>query len=158
MIEIKVTVEIPGMPEAINNLAQAIAEKKPVAVEAVKQEAPAVQASAPVAPVAAPVAPVAPVQPPVQTAPAPAPVAPVVASVTPTVTAASAPAQQQAPTAAKRITLDDLSLAGAKLVDAGKMDALINALQNFGVAAITLLREDQYASFADCLRSLGANI
>ncbi|MEE0164612.1 MAG: hypothetical protein ACLSIT_02285 [Christensenellales bacterium] len=158
MIEIKVTVEIPGMTEAINNLAQAIAEKKPVAVEAVKQEAPAVQASAPVAPVAAPVAPVAPVQPPVQTAPAPAPVAPVVASVTPTVTAASAPAQQQAPTAAKRITLDDLSLAGAKLVDAGKMDALINALQNFGVAAITLLREDQYASFADCLRSLGANI
>lgn len=158
MIEIKVTVEIPGMTEAINNLAQAIAEKKPVAVEAVKQEAPAVQASAPVAPVAAPVAPVAPVQPPVQTAPAPAPVAPVVASVPPTVTAASAPAQQQAPTAAKRITLDDLSLAGAKLVDAGKMDALINALQNFGVAAITLLREDQYASFADCLRSLGANI
>lgn len=158
MIEIKVTVEIPGMTEAINNLAQAIAEKKPVAVEAVKQEAPAVQASAPVAPVAAPVAPVAPVQPPVQTAPAPAPVAPVVASVTHTVTAASAPAQQQAPTAAKRITLDDLSLAGAKLVDAGKMDALINALQNFGVAAITLLREDQYASFADCLRSLGANI
>lgn len=158
MIEIKVTVEIPGMTEAINNLAQAIAEKKPVAVEAVKQEAPAVQASAPVAPVAAPVAPVAPVQPPVQTAPAPAPVAPVVASVTPTVTAASAPAQQQAPTAAKRITLDDLSLAGAKLVDAGKMDALINALQNFGVAAITLLREDQYASFADCLRSMGANI
>lgn len=158
MIEIKVTVEIPGMTEAINNLAQAIAEKKPVAVEAVKQEAPAVQASAPVAPVAAPVAPVAPVQPPVQTAPAPAPVAPVVASVTPTVTAASAPAQQQAPAAAKRITLDDLSLAGAKLVDAGKMDALINALQNFGVAAITLLREDQYASFADCLRSLGANI
>ena len=158
MIEIKVTVEIPGMTEAINNLAQAIAEKKPVAVEAVKQEAPAVQASAPVAPVAAPVAPVAPVQPPVQTAPAPAPVAPVAASVTPTVTAASAPAQQQAPTAAKRITLDDLSLAGAKLVDAGKMDALINALQNFGVAAITLLREDQYASFADCLRSMGANI
>lgn len=158
MIEIKVTVEIPGMTEAINNLAQAIAEKKPVAVEAVKQEAPAVQASAPVAPVAPVAAPVAPVQPPVQTAPAPAPVAPVAASVTPTVTAASAPVQQQAPTAAKRITLDDLSLAGAKLVDAGKMDALINALQNFGVAAITLLHEDQYASFADCLRSLGANI
>lgn len=135
MIEIKVTVEIPGIAEAINNLAQAIAEKKPVAVEAVAQEAPAVQVSAPVAPVA-----------------------PTAASVTPTATVASAPAQQQAPTAAKRITLDDLSLAGAKLVDAGKMDALINALQNFGVAAITLLHEDQYASFADCLRSLGANI
>ena len=77
---------------------------------------------------------------------------------TATATTASAPAQQQAPAAAKRITLDDLSLAGAKLVDAGKMDALINALQNFGVAAITLLHEDQYASFADCLRSMGANI
>lgn len=161
MIEIKVTVEIPGIAEAINNLAQAIAEKKPVAVEAVAQEAPAVQASAPVAPVApvaASVAPVAPVQPPVQTAPAPAPVAPTAVSVIPTATTASAPAQQQAPTAAKRITLDDLSLAGAKLVDAGKVDALINALQNFGVAAITLLHEDQYASFADCLRSMGANI
>lgn len=158
MIEIKVTVEIPGMTEAINNLAQAIAEKKPVVVKSVKQEAPVVQASAPVAPVVAPVPPVAPVQPPVQTTPAPAPVAPAAASVTPTATAASAPAQQQAPTAAKRITLDDLSLAGAKLVDAGKMDALINALQNFGVAAITLLHEDQYASFADCLRSMGANI
>jgi len=155
MIEIKVTVDIPGIAEAINNLAQAIAEKKPVAVEAVKQEAPIVQASAPVA---APVAPVAPVHPPVQTASAPAPVAPAAVSVTPTATTASAPAQQQAPAAAKRITLDDLSLAGAKLVDAGKMDALINALQNFGVAAITLLHEDQYASFADCLRSLGANI
>lgn len=155
MIEIKVTVDIPGIAEAINNLAQAIAEKKPVAVEAVKQEAPVVQASAPVA---APVAPVAPVHPPVQTASAPAPVAPAAVSVTPTATTASAPAQQQAPAAAKRITLDDLSLAGAKLVDAGKMDALINALQNFGVAAITLLHEDQYASFADCLRSMGANI
>lgn len=155
MIEIKVTVDIPGIAEAINNLAQAIAEKKPVAVEAVKQEAPIVQASAPVA---APVAPVAPVHPPVQTASAPAPVAPAAVSVTPTATTASAPAQQQAPVPAKRITLDDLSLAGAKLVDAGKMDALINALQNFGVAAITLLHEDQYASFADCLRSMGANI
>lgn len=155
MIEIKVTVDIPGIAEAINNLAQAIAEKKPVAVEAVKQEAPIVQASAPVA---APVAPVAPVHPPAQTASAPAPVAPAAVSVTPTATTASAPAQQQAPAAAKRITLDDLSLAGAKLVDAGKMDALINALQNFGVAAITLLHEDQYASFADCLRSMGANI
>lgn len=155
MIEIKVTVDIPGIAEAINNLAQAIAEKKPIAVEAVKQEAPIVQASAPVA---APVAPVAPVHPPVQTASAPAPVAPAAVSVIPTATTASAPAQQQAPAAAKRITLDDLSLAGAKLVDAGKMDALINALQNFGVAAITLLHEDQYASFADCLRSMGANI
>lgn len=155
MIEIRVTVDIPGIAEAINNLAQAIAEKKPVAVEAVKQEAPVVQASAPIAP---PVAPVAPVHPPVQTASAPAPVAPAAVSVIPTATTASAPAQQQAPAAAKRITLDDLSLAGAKLVDAGKMDALINALQNFGVAAITLLHEDQYASFADCLRSMGANI
>lgn len=164
MIEIKVTVEIPGMTEAINNLAQAIADKKPVAAQAVetmKREAPAVQASAPVAsgtPVAASVAPAAPVQPPVQTTPAPAPVAPVAPPVTPAASTASAPAQQQTPTAAKRITLDDLSLAGAKLVDAGKMDALINTLQSFGVAAITLLREDQYASFADCLRSMGANI
>ncbi|MDO4837789.1 MAG: hypothetical protein Q4B32_05290 [Clostridia bacterium] len=161
MIEIKVTVEIPGMTEAINNLAQAIADKKPVAaqaVETVKQEAPAVQVSAPVAPVEPPVTPAAPIQPPVQTAPVPAPTTPVVAPVTPVTPAASAPEQQQAPTAAKPITLNDLSRAGAKLVDAGKMDAVINALKSFGAVAITQLREDQYASFADCLRSLGATI
>ena len=172
MIEIKVTVEIPGMTEAINNLAQAIADKKPVAVETVKQEAPAVQVSAPVAPVEAPVPSAVPVQPPVQTAPVPTPATsvaapvppapasatPVAAPVAPAAPTASSPAQQQAPAAAKSITLNDLSRAGAKLVDAGKMDAVINVLKSFGAVAITQLREDQYASFADCLRSLGATI
>lgn len=161
MIEIKVTVEIPGMTEAINNLAQAIAEKEPVAVETAKQETPAVQVSAPVAPVtpvAPPVAPVAPVQPPVQTAPVSVSATPVAAPTAPVTPTASAPEQQQAPAAAKSVTLNDLSRAGAKLVDAGKMDAVINALKSFGAVAITQLREDQYASFADCLRSMGATI
>ncbi len=155
MIEIKVTVEIPGIAEAINNLAQAIAEKKPVSLETVKREAPAVQVSAPVAPVTpveAPAKPSAPVQPPVQSVPAPAPATP------PEAPAAPVSAQQQAPAAAKPVTMNDLSLAGAKLVDAGKMDAVINALKNFGAVAITQLHEDQYASFAECLRSLGADI
>ena len=155
MIEIKVTVEIPGVAEAINNLAQAIAEKKPVSLETVKREAPAVQVSAPVVPatpVEAPAKPSAPVQLPVQSVPAPAPATP------PEAPAAPVSAQQQALVAAKPVTMNDLSLAGAKLVDAGKMDAVINALKNFGAVAITQLREDQYASFAECLRSLGADI
>lgn len=163
MIEIKVTVELPGIPDALNNLARAIAEKNesskipsetphdsavPVAHEAQPVQMPAQNASVQPVPLASAV----------QPAILPnSPVAPSDASV-------ASPAQQTAipavvpPQSAKVITMNDLSLAGARLVDAGKMDAVINALKSFGVVAITQLHEDQYSSFAECLRSLGADI
>ena len=171
MFEVKVTVELPGIPEALNNLARAITESgvatavkhgcdcaKPVTASADAEKnvvpflvnadtpAPAPVSATPVEqPVPATVVPStsAPAPAPVPVAPAPAPVA--------------APATAPAPVT-KAVTMNDLSVAGAKLVELGKMDAVVNLLKNFGVAAITQLREEQYVSFAASLRTLGADI
>ena len=62
------------------------------------------------------------------------------------------------PTTAATYTLDDLSRAGAELVDAGKKDALIAALQRYGVASMPDIPREQYAAFATELRALGARI
>lgn len=166
MFEVKVTVELPGIPDALNNLARAIAENgfaKPVkAVEAkAETDVPTITitpATVPAhAPVAAPAEQPAPVQQPVApahvTAPVeqPTPIQPPVAPVAP----ASAPTAGQPE---ETFTMNDLSVAGAKLVEQGKMDAVVTLLQRFGVAAITQLKEAQYADFAKSLRAMGASI
>ena len=178
MMELKVTVLLPGMPEAINRLADAItsntanrsgaklldsaaststasaqtavvtaapAVTPTPAVPATASTAPMVQA-APVAPVpAAPVAPVAPVAPsPVVPTSTPAPAAPVQAAAT------------QA--SARKYTLHDISIAGAALIENGKMGDLSRLLNSFGVQAITQLDESRYEAFAAGMRSLGASI
>lgn len=134
MFEIKATIEIPGLPESINNLAAALA-----AVPAAEKDAfsPAVVPETLNAPAPAP-APMPEIQ------PAPAPVAP------------AAPVQP-AP-AAPAVTLDAISRAGAFLVDAGKMPQLMELCKSFGIQAVTQLQEAQYPAFADALRALGANI
>lgn len=175
MMELKVTVLLPGMPEAINRLADAItsntanrsgaklldsaaststtsaqtavvtaapAVTPTPAVPATASTAPMVQA-APVAPVpAAPVAPVAPS--PVVPTSTPAPAAPVQAAAT------------QA--SARKYTLHDISIAGAALIENGKMGDLSRLLNSFGVQAITQLDESRYEAFAAGMRSLGASI
>ena len=178
MMELKVTVLLPGMPEAINRLADAItsntanrsgaklldnaaststasaqtavvtaapAVTHTPAVPATASTAPMVQA-APVAPVpAAPVAPVAPVAPsPVVPTSTPAPAAPVQAAAT------------QA--SARKYTLHDISIAGAALIENGKIADLSRLLNSFGVQAITQLDESRYEAFASGMRSLGASI
>ena len=57
-------------------------------------------------------------------------------------------------------TLDEIANAGARLLDAdaGKMMPLLNLLQEFGVQAITQLKDDQLAEFAERLRGLGAEV
>lgn len=158
MFEVKVTVEIPGLPEAINALANAMskttapAQAAPAAAPvAFMNTAPAQQitvpesgviaAPMPAVPAAAP-APVAPPAPavPTQAAPAPAQVAP----------------SATAPSEAKPLTMDDLGRAGATLIDAGKMPQLIALLGKYGVQAVTQLQPAQFAPFADELRALGA--
>lgn len=155
MIEVKVTVELPGIPDALNNLARAIADSRnavtaklvpapveqpvPAPVTLVEQPVPA---PAP-APVAQPV--------PAPATPAPVPVAPVTQ---PTAVQPSVPS----PVAEAPVTQHALSVAGAKLVDMGKMDAVVNLLKQYGVVAITQLKEDQYASFAANLRGLGVEV
>ena len=147
MIEIKVTVEVLGVVDAINNLASAIAGKNVVVAE--KHEAETSKAAM-VAPAEIPV------QPDVvaltHEAPAPVTTMPVVEAKPEEAT----PPKQEA--AAPTVTMHDVSIAGAKLVDAGKMDAVVNALKEFGVYAITQLKEEQLGAFAMRLRDLGADI
>ena len=168
MMEMKITVEAPDLAASILKLAEAIASgpdpallipDEPLPVSAY----PATPAAAPVAPVAAPVGP-APVNP--TPGPAPTTAAPVAApSPAPAPTAgqtSAAPGNTPAPTVpvagAPAYTLDQISRAGASLVDAGKMQQLLELLGRYGVQAVTQLQPEQYGAFATELRALGAQI
>lgn len=123
---------------------------------------------------ATPTAPVNPTPAPVAT-PAPAPGAPLsatpaqtatpiaptvpVAALAPTVTPAAntAPAPT-VPTSAPQYTLDMIATAGSALIDAGKMDQLMQLLGKFGVASLTELAPESYGAVAGELRALGATI
>lgn len=144
MIEVKVTVEMPGIPEAINNLAAAIANGSKSAVPATAVSAPVMNTI--------PAVNVIPAVEPVTTMPTVTtlPVAP------PVVT--TAPVAESAPTTGVAVTLDDISRVGAELVDGGKMADLIGLLKNYGVPAITQLKEDQLQGFAAGLRAIGGKI
>lgn len=75
---------------------------------------------------------------------------------------APAPGNTPAPTVpvagAPTYTLDQISRAGASLVDAGKMQQLLELLGRYGVQAVTQLQPEQYGAFATELRALGAQI
>lgn len=142
MLEVKVTIVAPELSGAINNLAAAIGGKA-------AQSAPA----APVAqqmPTPAPAAPVTP-QMPAQPAPmaAPAPVT-------------NAPASYPAPNVPlappPQYTVDQIMAAGATLMDAGKVNELMNLLHSFGVQAVMDLKPEQLGAFATAMRELGAKI
>lgn len=163
MMEMKITVEAPDLAASIIKLAEAIAsgpdpnlltpdEPRPVASY---PTTPAPAVAPPVAPVSpAPVTPTA--------TPTPAP-APAVAAPAPTAGPVSvAPGNTPAPavpvTTAPAYTLDQISRAGASLVDAGKMQQLLELLGRYGVQAVTQLQPEQYGTFATELRALGAQI
>ena len=55
-------------------------------------------------------------------------------------------------------TIDQIMAAGATLMDAGRVDDLMNLLRSFGVQAVTDLKPEQMGAFATALRSLGARI
>lgn len=163
MMEMKITVEAPDLAASIIKLAEAIAsgpdpnlltpdEPRPVASY---PTTPAPAVTPPVAPVSpAPVTPTA--------TPTPAP-APAVAAPAPTAGPVSvAPGNTPAPavpvTTAPAYTLDQISRAGASLVDAGKMQQLLELLGRYGVQAVTQLQPEQYGTFVTELRALGAQI
>ena len=76
-----------------------------------------------------------------------------------TIVPAQAPATTPAPVVEeKQITLDDICNAGAKLVEQGMMAQVINLLAKYGVQAVNQIKPEQYASFAEDLRALGAQI
>lgn len=164
MIEVKVTVEIPGLPEAINSLASAIsagatvtAPAKPAEVKqpidfAAAHPYPGTGAQAPAA---------NPSQAPAASAPAPMPVAAPAALVMATAAPAPAvspsnPVVSVATPAPVAITVEDLGRAGAGLIDAGKMPQLMDLLGKYGVQAITQLQPGQIGPFAAEMQALGA--
>ena len=177
MMEMKITVEAPDLAASILKLAEAIASgpdpallipDEPLPVSAYPATPAAAPVAAPVAPVAAPVSP-APVNP--TPGPAPTTAAPVAApspSPTPVTNAptsgptSAAPGNTPAPTVpvtgAPTYTLDQISRVGASLVDAGKMQQLLELLGRYGVQAVTQLQPEQYGAFATELRALGAQI
>lgn len=164
MFEVKVIIDLPGIPEALNNLARAITESGAAAVvkrncDCAKPAAVSADAEKNAVPFPASAETPAPVAPAPVEQPVPAPVTPPVVPA-PVETPATVPAPAPAPVGqtVKSVTMNDLSVAGAKLVELGKMDAVVNLLKNFGVAAITQLKEEQYVSFAASLRALGADI
>lgn len=165
MFEVKVTVAIPGLPEAINALASAVS-KSPAPTQAAPA-APVVTAPAgrevvqsPAEPVSA-LTPVS-VTPAVPAAPAPVPVPVQAPAPVQTATPASAPVPvPTAPnitpdSAGAQLTVEDIGRAGATLVDMGKMPQLLALLAQYGVQAVTQLQPAQLAPFADGLRALGA--
>lgn len=138
MMEMKIKIEVPDLAAAIEKLAACVT-------------------TAPVVPgIAAPAAPAAPVPPPMPTT------APATPPVMPQTPGPAAPGQTAAPpmpvTEAPTYTLDQISKAGAALVDAGKMEPLLALLGKYGLQAITQLQPAQYGVFATELRALGAQI
>lgn len=158
MMEMKITVEAPDLAASILKLAEAIASGPDPSI--LTPDEPLPVASYPTAPAPAP-APVTPTQ-----TPTPAPAAPVAApNPAPAPTAgqtSAAPGNTPAPTVpvagAPTYTLDQISRAGASLVDAGKMQQLLELLGRYGVQAVTQLQPEQYGTFATELRALGAQI
>lgn len=172
MMEMKITVEAPDLAASILKLAEAIASGPDPALLIPDEPLPVSAYPATPAPAVAPVSP-APVNP--TPGPAPTMAAPVVVPVvvpspspTPVTNAptagptSAAPGNTPAPAVpvagAPTYTLDQISRAGASLVDAGKMQQLLELLGRYGVQAVTQLKPEQYGAFATELRGLGAQI
>lgn len=62
------------------------------------------------------------------------------------------------PTTAPTYTQEQIALAAAQIMDAGRQADLIALLGQFGVQAVTQLPAEQYGAFATSLRSMGARI
>lgn len=83
---------------------------------------------------------------------------PVVQAVTAEAPADSIAPTSAVPTAAPHYTLEMIATAGSALVDAGKMEQLMQLLGRFGVASLTELAPENYGAAANELRALGAVI
>lgn len=177
MLEMKITVAAPDLAAAINNLAAALDGKNPHTVcnqygtdnkhidnvgtvnmgmsgkaQPATPAAPVNPTPAPTVPTQAPGAPLSAT--PAQTA---AQIAPTVPVVQPAPVANTAPAPT-VPTSAPQYTFDMIATAGSALIDAGKMDQLMQLLGKFGVASLTELAPESYGAVAGELRAMGATI
>ncbi len=156
MLETKITIVAPELAAAINNLAAAIDGAKlpnlsqPAVMTASGTAAPTVPpatASQAPAPTNASIPGSVPANPPVPGA-APVTNTPANNYATPGVPLAQPP----------QYTVDQIMAAGAMLMDAGKVNDLMNLLHSFGVQAVMDLKQEQLGAFATALRNLGAKI
>ena len=67
-------------------------------------------------------------------------------------------AETAVPTAAPKYTLEMIANAGSALIDAGKLNQLMELLGKFGVESLTDLDPESYGAIATELRALGAAI
>ena len=63
-----------------------------------------------------------------------------------------------APTAAPQYTLEQIATAGSALIDAGKLNQLMELLGKYGVNSLTNLKPENYGAVAMDLRAMGARI
>ena len=179
MLEVKITISAADLAAAINNLAAAFNSGK-AQPEGSHVPAPATvnptSALVPVAPMNVTPVPTAPQQTPMTgatscrsesvnptTAPVPAQNVPTIATAVPTpapapVQTTVVPTAPAVPTAAPQYTLDMIATAGSALIDAGKMEQLMQLLGRFGVSSLTELAPDKYGAVANELRAMGAAI
>ena len=179
MFEIKVTISCPDLVAAAEMLVKAL---RPAAAEAeapaepkkttkrgskAKQETElvpnAMEEPAPQQPVVLPMPQQPVVQPQAMAQPQVMPQQPVVRPqppVQPQTMPTQQPVMQPPVTGAPGYTAEQISRAGAELVqtDPTKMQALLAMLQQFGVATIQMLKPEQFGAFANGLRSLGARL
>lgn len=157
MFDIKVSANTPAeLTAAIVALAAAMqaAPANPTQTAAPTSNtyaaAPAIPPAAPPVPAApaAAIAPPPPAQPAMTPSPAPAADPALAAPPAPAVPVTSAPA----------FTREQIMMAGAALIDAGKMGDLMTLLSAFGAQAVTQLKQEQLGAFATELRKLGAQI
>ena len=162
MLEIKVSVELPGIPEALNNLAHALMNQavghvnldKPAVAEALEENRKVIQTpkneEAPVSPmdeeaIVAMTEP-KPEQKPKRTKKSEA-----------KSEAKPEPKPEQKPEPEQSYTFDQISRAGADLCSKGRIGDLTALLNTkYGIQAITQLNPDQYASVVEDLTALGA--
>lgn len=130
MFEAKITIDAPEIATALNNLAQAINNLTTKQPQNVEPASYNAPAEVAQTPVA--------------------PVAEAAKATQPEVVAQAKPE--------KTYTADDLSRAGAALIDQGKMPQLIEILKKHGVQAITQLKPEQYGAVATELNAIGANL
>ena len=170
MLEAKLTIVAPGLEAAINALAQALSGGVHPSVPT-PAPAPAASANPTTAPsgVAAPMVTAAATTGPAVAAPPFEAPAPPVAGTVPTAPAmAPAPPVQPQPQSyaapgiplgqPPQYTRDQIMAAGATLMDAGKVNELMNLLHSFGVQAVMDLKPEQLGAFATAMRELGAKI
>lgn len=138
MLEMKITLSADSeLLAALNKLGSIIPGSAPVTPEAPPKGELAKPQTVPPVPVASPV---------------------VTESAIPTAAPTATAPATVIPTAAPQYSFDQISIAGAALVDAGKKNELIALLAKYHVRALIELKPEQYPLIATDLRGLGARI